>query len=72
MRIYKHLKLLLFWAGIRYVHFIAFYDRNNYMIKKQPPNLQTTIHEGGARSSQQVIYIITYIIFYFSNVVNIH
>jgi len=30
MRIYEHLKLLLFYVGIRYVHFIDFYDRNNY------------------------------------------
>jgi len=28
MRIYKHLKLLLFYIGIKYVHFIAFNDRN--------------------------------------------
>lgn len=72
MKIYKHLKLLLFCVGIRYVHFIASYDRNNYMAKKQPPNLQTTIHEGRARSSQLVIGVIMYIIFYISNVININ
>jgi len=43
MRIYKHLTLLLFCVGIKYVHFILFYDRNNYKTKKQPNNLQTTI-----------------------------
>ena len=37
--IYKHLKLLLICVGIRYVHFIAFYDQNNYKTKKQPQNL---------------------------------
>jgi len=46
MRIYKHLKLLLFYVAIRYVHFIAFYDRNDYKTKKQPHNLQRTIHGG--------------------------
>jgi len=40
MRIYKHFKLLLFCVGIKYVHFIAFYDRNNYNTKIQPHNLQ--------------------------------
>ena len=42
MIIYKHLKLLLFRVGITYkvLHFIAFYDRNNYKTKKQPHNLQ--------------------------------
>jgi len=48
MRIYKHLKLLLLCVGISYVHFIAFYNRNNYKTKKQPHNLQTTIYGGGA------------------------
>ena len=42
MRIYKHLKLLLFCVGIKYAHFIAFYNPNNYKIKKQPQDLQTT------------------------------
>jgi len=53
MRIYKHLKLLLFFVGISYVHFtrIAFYDRNNYKTKKQPYNWQITIHRGEARHS---------------------
>jgi len=36
MRIHKHLKLLLFFVDIRYVHFIAFYDRNNFKTNKQP------------------------------------
>jgi len=45
MRIYKHLKLLLFCEDIiKYAYFIAFYDKNNYKTKKQPYNLQTTIH----------------------------
>jgi len=35
MKIYKHLKLLLFFVGIRYLHFIEFYDRNNYETNKQ-------------------------------------
>jgi len=50
--IYKHLKLLLFYVGIRYVHFMASYDRNIYKTKKQPYNLQTTIHLGVARGWQ--------------------
>jgi len=53
MRIYKQHKLLLFFVDIRYVHFtrIALYDRNNYKTKKQPLNLQITIHRVGARHS---------------------
>jgi len=51
MRIYKHLKLLLFCVGIRlgYIHFIELYDRNNYKTNKQTHNLQTTIHGGEER-----------------------
>jgi len=44
MRIYKHFQLLLFCVGIRYIQYIAFYDRNNYKTKKQPHNLQKTIN----------------------------
>jgi len=44
MRIYKHLKLLLF---CKYIHLIEFYYRNNNKTNKQTHNLQTTIHGGG-------------------------
>jgi len=39
MKIYKHLKLLLFGVGIRYVHFIAFYDQNNYIRQRNSPTI---------------------------------
>jgi len=35
MIIYKHIKLLLFCLGIRYAHFIAFYDHNDYKSIRQ-------------------------------------
>ncbi|KAE9538465.1 hypothetical protein AGLY_005564 [Aphis glycines] len=42
-------KLFLLSKSIKYVHFIAFYDRKNYKTKKQPHNLQTITH-GNSRA----------------------
>lgn len=45
---------------MRYIHFTASYDRNNYNTKKQPHNLQTTFHGVGACGWQLVDYNILY------------
>jgi len=50
MRIFIHIELLLFYVSVKYtLHFVEFYNRNGYKTKKQPHNLQTTIHGCGER-----------------------